>query len=215
MPRAAPTSRMPGDLMATYNYEDLGPERFQQLCQTLLAQVFPRVTCMPIGMADGGRDAVVSTRGVDTLVFQVKFRRRTPLANSTMPDMLEWLQQAIEPELPKVMRLIRKGMKRYVILTNATSSSHPDKGTRDLMLAWLVERIPVEVDVWWRDDLDRRIEPLWELKRVSGLLEAPRNSDSLLRAMVSGQLNVTQSSVTPSAGARITAIQKFLGTQFD
>ena len=143
--------------MATYNYENLGPERFQHLCQALLAQVFPRVTCMPVGMADGGRDAVVSNRGADTLVLQVKFRRRTPLADATMSDMLAWLQQAIEPELPKLKKLISKGMKNYIILTNATSSSHPDKGTRDKMLAWLVERIPVEVDVWWRDDIDRRL----------------------------------------------------------
>jgi hypothetical protein len=201
--------------MASYNYENLGHERFQHLCQALLTQVFPRVTCMPIGMADGGRDAVVSNRGVDTLVFQVKFRRKTPLADATMSDMMTWLQQAIEPELPKLTKLISKGMKNYIILTNATSSSHADTGTRDKMLAWLAKRIPIEVDVWWRDDIDRRLEPLWELKRVYGLLEYPHASDSMLRAMVGGQLRAPRSKATQAANFRVTAIQKFLSSQFD
>ena len=41
-----------------YPLENLGPERFQQLCQALLAREYPRVQCFPVAQPDGGRDAV-------------------------------------------------------------------------------------------------------------------------------------------------------------
>jgi len=143
----------------TYPYEDLGPERFQELCQTLLVQQFPRAQCMPIGMPDGGRDAIVSRRAVDTLVFQVKYRRRTPLADATHADYLTWLQDTVTSELPNILRLIQKGVRHYILITNVPCSSHSGSGTRDKMLLWLADKISgdVELDVWWRTDLDRRL----------------------------------------------------------
>ena len=74
------------------SYEDLGAERFQELCQTLLLKQYPRLQCFPVGMPDGGRDAAVSRRTEDGIVVQVKFRRRTPLAEATYPEYLRWLR---------------------------------------------------------------------------------------------------------------------------
>ena len=41
-----------------YQLENLGDERFQQLCQALLVREFPDVQCFPVGMPDGGRDSI-------------------------------------------------------------------------------------------------------------------------------------------------------------
>src|SRR5690242_3138686 len=132
-------------VMVTYPYEDLGPERFQELSQSLIVQQFPRAQCMPIGMPDGGRDAVVSHRAADTLVFQVKYSRKTPLAEATYQDYLSWLQDTVASELPNMRRLIRKGVKHYILISNVPCSSHSGVGTRDKMLKWLSEQIPAAV----------------------------------------------------------------------
>jgi hypothetical protein len=71
-----------------YPLENLGPERFQQLCQALLAKEFPRVQCFPVAQPDGGRDAVSYHEGSRKfMVFQVKFARK-PLAET---DPHKWL----------------------------------------------------------------------------------------------------------------------------
>jgi hypothetical protein len=31
-----------------YQYENLGPEKFQQLCQSLLSKDHPRIQCFPL-----------------------------------------------------------------------------------------------------------------------------------------------------------------------
>jgi hypothetical protein len=62
-----------------YNLEELGDERFQQLCQAVLTRAFPDLQCLPVGQPDGGRDAFVRhrvrTRVADCLIYQVKFVR--------------------------------------------------------------------------------------------------------------------------------------------
>ena len=62
-----------------YPLENLGPERFQQLCQALLTKEFPRVQCFPVAQPDGGRDAVSffpeDAQG-KFMVFQVKYARK-------------------------------------------------------------------------------------------------------------------------------------------
>ena len=44
--------------MASYQYEQLNPESFQQLSQSLLLKAFPALQCFPVGQSDGGRDAI-------------------------------------------------------------------------------------------------------------------------------------------------------------
>ena len=62
-----------------YHFEELGDERFQQLCQAVLTREFPDLQCLPVGQPDGGRDAFVRgrvrTRIADSLIYQVKFVR--------------------------------------------------------------------------------------------------------------------------------------------
>jgi hypothetical protein len=200
------------------SYEDLGAERFQELCQALLAKQYPRLICFPVGMPDGGRDAAVPHRTEDSIVFQIKFRRRTPLADATYPEYLKWLQQAIKSDISSLARLLAKGIKRYVVISNAPGSPHPRTGTMDQMRRWLKEMLPenVDFDVWWRADIDRRLEGEWDLKRSYGLTDSQQSSEALLNAMISGQ-HIASDVVAdvPAVSLRRNAIRKFLRTQYD
>ena len=42
-----------------YLYENLGDERFQEFCSTLIAKEFPNLQAFPVGQPDGGRDSLV------------------------------------------------------------------------------------------------------------------------------------------------------------
>lgn len=53
--------------MMIYPYEDLGPERVQELCQALLTQLFPRLQYMPIAMRDGGAAGPAGLRGANRI----------------------------------------------------------------------------------------------------------------------------------------------------
>jgi hypothetical protein len=77
-------------------FENLGPDRFQQLVQALLISVNPRTVCFPIGQPDGGRDALLPT-GLDAgkdefIVFQVKFSRHP----ATIENVSKWLLEKAE-----------------------------------------------------------------------------------------------------------------------
>ncbi len=114
-----------------YQFENLGPERFQQFCQALLVKEFPDVQCYPVAQPDGGRDAATyfylekDTKGL--IVFQVKFVRR-PFAEA---DPHRWLTDIMGEEAPKVKRLIQKGTTGYYLLTNIAGTAHLDSGSID------------------------------------------------------------------------------------
>lgn len=61
-----------------YLYENLGEDRFQELCQSLLIREFPNVQCFPIRQPDGGRDAVayinLPKRQVRKKIHSLSFR---------------------------------------------------------------------------------------------------------------------------------------------
>jgi hypothetical protein len=63
-----------------YLYERLGDKRFQELCGSLLARVFPDVKCYPVGQTDGGKDAVVKAASGD-FIYQVKWTSK-PMQNA-------------------------------------------------------------------------------------------------------------------------------------
>lgn len=101
--------------MATYPYENLDPDSFQQLIQSILATVFPDLQCFPVGHADGGRDGVVrlhddSSPSQPFLLFQVKFTRHQ------LPpgDARSWLLRTIKNELPAIRRQLAKGAERFI-----------------------------------------------------------------------------------------------------
>ena len=100
-----------------YPLENLGPERFQQVCQALLTKEYPRVQCFPVAQSDGGRDAVSyhsEGDGDEFMVFQVKYARK-PLAEK---EPHKWLASIVADERPKVRELIPRGAVRYILMTN-------------------------------------------------------------------------------------------------
>jgi hypothetical protein len=183
----------------TYIYETLSPERFQQLCQAVLAALFPNLQCLPVGQPDGGRDAFLRRRADDRdlLVFQVKFVREPARA-----EPVEKLEDWIEREKPKVEELKRWGASRYVLLTNLQGTSHFHAGSIDRVDDYLTSKIGIDSQCWWRDDLDRRIDSISDIKwsfpevirgtdvlqiLVETLDKIGRNQHNAIRAYVAAQ----------------------------
>jgi hypothetical protein len=187
-----------------YPLENLGPERFQQLCQALLAKEFPRVQCFPVAQPDGGRDAVSyypEGAGDKFMVFQVKYARK-PLAE-TEPH--KWLAAIVEDEAPKVRDLIPRGAVRYVLITNVPGTAHPEKGSIDKLNGLLTENVGVPSSCWWRDDISRRLDNAWDLKwAYPDIMAGP----DFLRAIV-------ESGLSEHRERRSAAIRAFLRSQYD
>ena len=152
--------------MASYQYEQLNDESFQQLSQSLLLKSFPDLQCFPVGQPDGGRDGVArflepASGNTGFILFQVKFRRT---ALDDQDKARKWLLKTLKSELPKVHERIRDGAKRFILVTNVAGTAHPKVGSIDLLQALLDEHVPIEAQAWWRDDLDRRLDDAWDLK---------------------------------------------------
>ncbi len=187
-----------------YQFENLGFERFQEVCQSLLVREFPSVQCFPVGQPDGGRDAIRFLRGVsadDFIVYQVKFARR--------PQAIEaphkWLVDTIEEELPKIRKLIPKGASAYYLLTNVSGTAHPDAGSIDILNGMLTTSIDIPSHCWWRDDLNRRLDNAWDVKwSYPELLSGP----DMLRMIV-------ESGLSEDRERRTAAIKSFVRDQFD
>ncbi|MFI9813212.1 NACHT domain-containing protein [Saccharothrix variisporea] len=85
-------------------------------------------------------------------------------------EIEKWAIEALEGEVIKVQRLAARGAKKYILITNTQCSSHLDNGTRDRVQTWLDSELPIPAQVWWRDDIDRRLDGEREIKRTYGLL---------------------------------------------
>lgn len=146
-----------------YQFENLGPERFQEFCQSLLVKSFPKLQCFPVAQPDGGRDATAyiqqGSKG-NFLVFQVKYVRK-PLAES---DCHKWLIDTVQGESEKVSKLIPKSAVEYYLLTNIPGTAHLDAGSIDKVQAILRDSFAIPSQCWWRDDLSRRLDSAWDLK---------------------------------------------------
>ncbi|NMO90608.1 NACHT domain-containing NTPase [Actinomycetospora sp. TBRC 11914] len=150
----------------TFFYEQLDPERFQHFVQALLAEKDPHLRCLPVGQPDGGQDAwttvdlVAAASGkpaVDSrpkLAYQVKFVRNP----DSIEDPHRWLVETIEKELPKPNTLAARGAVEYILVTNVRGTAHPDVGSIDQLQRVLDDRIDIPSTVWWRGDVDRRVE---------------------------------------------------------
>jgi hypothetical protein len=113
-----------------YLYENLGDERFQQFCQSLLSKEYPDTQAFPVGQPDGGRDSLSYISGPgsqDFRVFQVKFVRNA----DSIQDPHKWLVEQLRSEAPKVAKLIAKGAIAYHLITNVRGTAHPDSGSID------------------------------------------------------------------------------------
>ena len=111
-------SQQPGNSWK-YLYERLPEKRFQQLCGALLADVFPDVTCYPVGQPDGGRDALQKLSTGD-FIYQVKW------TNKRIQDPVAWLTATIRKEHDNIVRLVEKGAARYYLLTSVAGTSGED-----------------------------------------------------------------------------------------
>lgn len=149
-----------------YPYENLGPERFQEFVQALLAAEYPDVQCYPVGQADGGRDAVryltqhPRKGSPQFLMYQIKFVRDP--SKKVRPS--RWLREQATSEAPKVRAQLDKGVTRYVLITNLRGSGSRSVGTMDEADDLLRGILPVPARVWWRADLNRRLDSKWSLK---------------------------------------------------
>ena len=148
-----------------HQIENLGPDRFQQLVQALLASEYPNITCFPIAQPDGGRDAVQTqisdnSEEKELFVYQVKYVRRP----SEIDDIARWLTDTIDGEREKIDRLIERGAKRYFLITNVAGTGHLDVGTIDKTLKLVQSTLPIPIQIWWRDDINRRLDGNWDIK---------------------------------------------------
>lgn len=140
-----------------YLYENLGDERFQEFCSTLIAKEYPNLQAFPVGQPDGGRDSLVySMNSIQKsfIIFQVKYVRN-PKAIS---EPHKWLTNIIEEEAPKIKQLIPKGAKEFYLLTNVDGTAHLNTGSKDKVNTILEKNIPIPSQCWWRDDISRRFE---------------------------------------------------------
>ncbi|MEU5096371.1 hypothetical protein [Streptomyces sp. NPDC020996] len=197
-----------------YDYESLGADVFQQLCQAVLVATNPQVQCFPVGMPDGGRDASMPKGRVsDVIVYQVKFRQPTPNKLATPDGILAWIIKVLSGEIEKVQHLASRGAEQYVLMTNAQCSSHLDIGTRDRVQKWLDDVMPIPSQVWWRDDLDRRLDGLTEVKRTYGFI---RDLSGLAEILGLKDPDITEQSFIQIAkrDPRVSALMKYMRHQY-
>jgi hypothetical protein len=193
---------MLGEFM-TYLYEQLSPEKFQQLCQSVLISQFPNVQCLPVGQPDGGRDAfewIIPTlpgHKQEFTVFQVKFSRQPDTSKN-------FLKEITDLELPKIAQLKERGAKAYYLITNNRGTSHLDGGTIDQLNQKLSATLAMPAYCWWRDDLDRRIDTNSDIKW--SFPEIIRGSD-LLQSLLEG-------TVREDGQRRDDAIRAYLAAQY-
>ncbi|WP_393078267.1 NACHT domain-containing protein [Streptomyces sp. LN704] len=193
-----------------YDYESLGADVFQQLCQAVLVATNPQVQCFPVGMPDGGRDASAPSGNTsDAIIYQVKFRQPTPNRLATPDEILKWITAALKGEVRKVERLASRGAEKYVLMTNAQCSSHLDSGTRDRVQQWLDGVMPIPSQVWWRDDLDRRLDNQTEIKRTYGFI---RELSGLAELMGLKDPELSEQSFIRIAkrDSRVSALMKYM-----
>jgi len=187
----------------TYAYENLGAERFQELCQAILVPQHPQIQCLPVGQPDGGRDAVLwrshMQRRSDSVVFQIKFSK-----NPSQKDERSVIEELIRTEAHKVSQLKQRGLEKYYLLTNVGGTSHYESGSIDRVNEVLSEEFAVEAYCWWRDDLDRRIDGNSSLKW--SYPEILRGTD-ILQGLYEGRFGEEQA-------RRMNAIKAYLAYQY-
>ena len=145
-----------------YNYEALDEHRFQKLAQALIVSEYPSAQCFPVGQPDGGRDAQLIHADPDKdgfVVFQVKYSR-----NPSSKDERTVIESLIKSEKTKIERLIEHGATNYYLITNVRGTAHLDSGSIDQTNTVLEQILQIPCRVWWRDDLDRRLDNAFDVK---------------------------------------------------
>ena len=187
-----------------YPLENLGPDRFQEICQALLVKEFPNVQCFPIAQSDGGRDAVLfyaEGRHSDFIVYQIKYVQK-PL-NEQRPH--KRISKFVKDESPKIAKLIAQGAKKYVLITNIPGTAIPESGSIDTVQELLDRYIEIPAQCFWRDDINRRLDDAWDIKwSYPEVLNGP----DIVRMIL-------QTGLTEHIDRRISTIKTFLRGQYD
>ena len=187
-----------------YPLENLGPARFQQLCQALLSKSFPDAQCFPIAQADGGRDATVVSRtqnGKEFIVFQVKYSKHALKDRQPHKSLLDSLRK----EVPKLSNKIGREARKYVLMTNVPGTGGSPKGSIDILQGLFDRHISVPTQCWWRDEIERRLDDAWDIKwsfpEVLG-------SQDIVRTII-------ERGLTEDAERRARALRLFVREQFE
>ena len=146
----------------SYYYEALNDHTFQKLVQALVVAVHPETICLPVRQPDGGRDAFLFHAAMERrqfVVFQVKFS-----TNPKNKEERDAIQDVIRSEKKKVDILIQKGATHYYLVTNVQGTAHLDKGSIDKVNTSLTDSFGIPSFVWWRDDLDARLDNASDIK---------------------------------------------------
>jgi hypothetical protein len=188
-----------------HSFENLGPERFQQLVQALLISANPHTVCFPVAQPDGGRDAVqpvgLDPNKEDFVVFQVKYSRNP----STIADVSDWLLDKTSGEKEKIEKLISLGAKCYYLVTNVAGTAHLGSGSVDKTIKRLQEDIQIPFHCWFRDDLNRLLDSQWNIKlRYPEVLSGHDFFHILLDSFPRDQQD-----------RRLNAIRSFLADQYE
>lgn len=147
-----PASEQPGNSFK-YLYSRLSERAFQQLCSALLRLKFDPVQCFPVGMADGGIDAV--TNG--SIVYQIKW------SSKVQKNPHVWLKEIIEGERKKISELVlKKGISRYILMTSvAGTTTSADTGSMQKLQVSLKEyseELGIPIECWWQADVDAEVD---------------------------------------------------------
>ena len=168
-----------------YQLENLGPEKFQEFCQALLARQFPKLQCFPVAQRDGGRDALayyLEGKSDEFILFQVKYVRR-PQAEQ---EPHKWLLGIMEEETEKAKKLIPRGAKEYYLLTNVPGTAYPESGSIDRAHALIQKLTGIPSQCWWREDIVARLDNAWDIKWVYPELMTGRD---MLRCLIEAGLS--------------------------
>ena len=187
-----------------YPLENLGPHRFQQLCQSLLARSFPDLQCFPVSQPDGGRDATLLSQtrtGSDFVIYQIKYTKNALRDKDPHKAVVD----ALRKELPTTARRIPTTAAKYVLITNVPGTASPKTGAIDIVQRLLGDHIAVPAQCWWRDDIERRLDDAWDIKW--SFQEILRNQDILRMIVEHGS--------TEHTDRRFFALRTFLRDQFE
>jgi len=146
-----------------YHYEQLGDDRFQLFCGSLINKEFEGVQTFPIRQPDGGRDSIsyfMRSTQKNFIVFQVKY----VVNPQSISDPHKWLLGIIKLEIDKIKQLIPKGAKEYYLITNVKGTAHLDAGSIDKVNKTLEDEIPIPAMCWWRDDINSKVNNNESLK---------------------------------------------------
>ncbi len=145
-----------------YYYEALNDQSFEKLVHALIVSAHPEAICLPVRQPDGGRDAFYYHDTVDRknfVVFQVKFSN-----NPKDKSERDVISSLIKSEQSKVKELISKGATHYYFVTNVQGTGHLDSGSIDKVNKVLTNTFEIPTFVWWRDDIDSRLDNESDIK---------------------------------------------------